>query len=410
MMKLLHFIIYLLESMNMNTTNHEKDWRSPNAPKTNTSDRRKSSGISPTKFYKRPNPVKQNVNINVNPIISCSDIPSPVKENLSNIFRKASNRANLDLINEHNVKLKVRRSAFRMVTSVTIYGLQELALQALRGLYDENEENSKYMFQHLPAISLKNLDSSCGDKDDDCDGSEPSGVSLYVSSSDENSNLACKKRTKKVLGNNVPTSPRSSTRRAEHVQLFLKEKRLRDVSPSSESSAFLPALWSTEPRILSIETSKTGRRKYVVGHFGRLADYYWRKLHASSRHYYELIPEGVPCRLYFDIEFSKKYNKEITEDISETLIFELISELIFEFKGKYNLVIDRKCVVDLEASTSEKFSRHLIVHLPNKALFADNCHAGAFVKAFVGRLALDISKRVLAERSPTLEKVCDLKE
>jgi hypothetical protein len=37
-----------------------------------------------------------------------------------------------------------------------------------------------------------------------------------------------------------------------------------------------------EPRLFPIKTSTTGKRKYVVGSFRRVADNYWRK--AASPH------------------------------------------------------------------------------------------------------------------------------
>jgi hypothetical protein len=61
----------------------------------------------------------------------------------------------------------------------------------------------------------------------------------------------------------------------------------------------LPPIWSMEPRIFAVEKSAAGKRKYIVGHMGRFMDQYWRKSDPNHRHYYELIPEGTPCRLYF---------------------------------------------------------------------------------------------------------------
>ena len=54
-----------------------------------------------------------------------------------------------------------------------------------------------------------------------------------------------------------------------------------------------------EPRMFAVEKSTTGKRRYMVGHLGRFLDYYWRKVDPKHRHYYELIREKTPCRLYF---------------------------------------------------------------------------------------------------------------
>lgn len=59
------------------------------------------------------------------------------------------------------------------------------------------------------------------------------------------------------------------------------------------------SLWSTEPRIFAMEEPTSGKRRYVTCHLGRFMHHYWRGCDSSSRHYYELIREGTPCRLYF---------------------------------------------------------------------------------------------------------------
>lgn len=47
-------------------------------------------------------------------------------------------------------------------------------------------------------------------------------------------------------------------------------------------------------------------------------------------------------------------------------------------KNIYGVDCNRKYIIDLDSSTSSKFSRHLIFHLPG-AVFKDNIHAGDFV-------------------------------
>ena len=62
---------------------------------------------------------------------------------------------------------------------------------------------------------------------------------------------------------------------------------------------FLSTLWSMEPRLFAMETSVKGKRRYISSHLGRFMDHYWRECDGYSRHYYELIKESTPCRLYF---------------------------------------------------------------------------------------------------------------
>eukprot|EP00804_Cyclotella_cryptica_P007655 CCRYP_015234-RA/>CCRYP_015234-RA protein AED:0.02 eAED:0.02 QI:411/1/1/1/0.5/0.33/3/139/739 len=151
-------------------------------------------------------------------------------------------------------------------------------------------------------------------------------------------------------------------------------------------SNFLPILWSIEPRIFAFETSSNGKRRYISAHLGRFMDHYWRECDVYNRHYYELIREGSPCRLYLDLEFSKLSNQELTSEVAESLLTELFGEMKQQFETLYQISIERHQIVDLDSSTSKKFSRHWILHLPNGELFSDARAAGVFMKLLVSRL------------------------
>ena len=88
------------------------------------------------------------------------------------------------------------------------------------------------------------------------------------------------------------------------------------------------------------------------------------------------------------------------------LIEKVCCELHATFKGLFdpNEVLDRKDFVDLDSSSSSKFSRHIIVHLPNKMLFLNTAQVGIFVKNMIARLAEEIGTGLLQNRRPTLAK------
>jgi hypothetical protein len=58
----------------------------------------------------------------------------------------------------------------------------------------------------------------------------------------------------------------------------------------------------------------------------------------------------------------------------DTLLSVIQSTLLDTFSLEY----DASWTVELDSSTPEKFSRHLIIHIPGAA-FKDNSHVGAFV-------------------------------
>ena len=110
---------------------------------------------------------------------------------------------------------------------------------------------------------------------------------------------------------------------------------------------------------------------------------------------------------YLDLEFCKISNSEISSSICETILDELyweLSELFQILYPKHIPPIARSCILDLDSSTSQKFSRHWIVHLPNGALFANAGEAGNFVKLLVGRLAEEIATGTLQKKRPMLAK------
>lgn len=68
---------------------------------------------------------------------------------------------------------------------------------------------------------------------------------------------------------------------------------------------------------------------------------------------------------------------------------EFKQELRYEIKKQFDLNLGSEHIIDLDSSTDAKFSRHIIVHMPNGALFRNAMDCGVFVKNFVGRLVED---------------------
>eukprot|EP00557_Chaetoceros_sp_GSL56_P008669 CAMPEP_0176494752 /NCGR_PEP_ID=MMETSP0200_2-20121128/10281_1 /TAXON_ID=947934 /ORGANISM="Chaetoceros sp., Strain GSL56" /LENGTH=597 /DNA_ID=CAMNT_0017892565 /DNA_START=47 /DNA_END=1837 /DNA_ORIENTATION=+ len=153
--------------------------------------------------------------------------------------------------------------------------------------------------------------------------------------------------------------------------------------------------WSKEPRLFACESNKEGKRKYISTHLGRFINFYWRECDANERHFYELIRENTPCRLYFDIEYNKKANPTIDGKTNETLLNEFFDELQTEVFNVFKLSIDRASIVDMDSSTESKFSHHVIVHMPNKELFRNNIECGIFVKNFISRLAEEVATGIM---------------
>nr|DBA29125.1 TPA: hypothetical protein GDO54_009382 [Pyxicephalus adspersus] len=129
--------------------------------------------------------------------------------------------------------------------------------------------------------------------------------------------------------------------------------------------------------VFALETvlDDVGRRLYLVSTYTEFW-FYYSKRSKTLAHCYEVIPADTVCKLYFDLEFYKPANPEADGQKMVTL---LIKFFIRKLEEHYGLKCSADFVINLDSSTDEKFSRHLIFSLPNAA-FKDNIHVGNFIK------------------------------
>ncbi|XP_015201149.2 DNA-directed primase/polymerase protein isoform X1 [Lepisosteus oculatus] len=145
--------------------------------------------------------------------------------------------------------------------------------------------------------------------------------------------------------------------------------------------------------VFALENGPTeaGQRIYLVTTYAELWHYY-RTYRRSLMHCYEVIPEGAVCKLYFDLEFHRPSNEG--RDGKQMVAFfiqvwsqrssrrrsstDVLQYVCLKLEEEYGIKISRDDVLNLDSSTEEKFSRHLIFLVPNAA-FKDNIHVGHFV-------------------------------
>ncbi|XP_051875642.1 DNA-directed primase/polymerase protein isoform X3 [Pristis pectinata] len=106
-------------------------------------------------------------------------------------------------------------------------------------------------------------------------------------------------------------------------------------------------------------------------------------------HCYEVIPEGAVCHLYFDLEFIKQTNPKHD---GKQMVAKLIQYVCQKLGELYNIPCSVKDVLNLDSSTHEKFSRHLVFHLPNVA-FRNNIHVGNFIRTIMQPVIEVLEKR-----------------
>ncbi|KAF8413231.1 hypothetical protein HHK36_001207 [Tetracentron sinense] len=155
-------------------------------------------------------------------------------------------------------------------------------------------------------------------------------------------------------------------------------------------------VWATFPRqdeamqfakryahvhVFSYQDHLNGQRRFLVSTYTE----FWRRyknMDSKFRHHYEVIQEGLPCHLYFDLEFNRRGNAGKNGDEMVDLLISVILDALLE---KYSIQGNLEWIVELDSSTEEKFSRHLIIRIPETA-FKDNSHAGAFIAEICSRI------------------------
>ncbi|XP_031727275.1 DNA-directed primase/polymerase protein [Anarrhichthys ocellatus] len=156
--------------------------------------------------------------------------------------------------------------------------------------------------------------------------------------------------------------------------------------------------------VFALEKEKTslGQRIFLVTSYSELWHYY-RTYTQSLMHCYEVIPDGAVCKLYFDLEFHKPSNNGAD---GKAMVSSLIQYVCDKLMEVYGIECSANDVLNLDSSTEDKFSRHLIFNLQNAA-FKDNIHMGRFIHAILHSVlstpksGLNVGMNSVAENSET---------
>ena len=150
----------------------------------------------------------------------------------------------------------------------------------------------------------------------------------------------------------------------------------------------LPSERRQRPVAVALEERRTGKRRYMALRWSEFCELYLR-LPATQRHFYELIRESAPVRLYFDLEYAlSDANSRVDGEALVRTVLSAAAAMLFRL---YGLLLEGRHVLQLDSSSSAKFSRHLVVHLPGGRLFRDNRHCGSFCR----RLVAEFRQRLL---------------
>lgn len=137
---------------------------------------------------------------------------------------------------------------------------------------------------------------------------------------------------------------------------------------------------------LSMEDdSQNGARKFISTTFTELLHVYFDMI-PSTRHFYEIIREDTPCRLYLDLEYERGENFNKTkEEEGVSIVTWFVSASL---RDMYSILVHRSDFFEIDSSTPKKFSRHLVLHFPSEplVLFSNNLAVGSVVVDSVNRM------------------------
>ncbi|XP_038880469.1 DNA-directed primase/polymerase protein isoform X2 [Benincasa hispida] len=184
-----------------------------------------------------------------------------------------------------------------------------------------------------------------------------------------------------------PKRPSSLWRLLHEIRVDLSEqsrfklsKQVWSTFPRQEEAINF-ARAHTDVHIFSYQDHFNGQRRFLVSSYSEFWHRY-NSMDSKCRHHYEVIQEGAPCHLYFDLEYSKRINMGKNGDV---MVDSLISVVLEALNEKYSIQGSFDWVLELDSSNEEKFSRHLIIRIP-KVAFKDNSHVGAFVGEICSRI------------------------
>ena len=141
-------------------------------------------------------------------------------------------------------------------------------------------------------------------------------------------------------------------------------------------------------KIFSCEFAAGGARRF----FAASADAIWSRLLRTplpSRHFYEILREDTPVHLYFDLEFNASSDAPEPVAPADASVAFILFRVARALHGEYGVSLRAEHVIHLESSTERKFSRHLVLRLPDGSRWRCTNNAGAFVHALVDALAAE---------------------
>lgn len=115
-------------------------------------------------------------------------------------------------------------------------------------------------------------------------------------------------------------------------------------------------------------------------------DEFWKRfkrMKPENRCFYEIIAEGLPCKIHIDSEVEMEHNPGFDPEKTEKGFFAHIDRLLKDLK----MIEEDETyeTLTLKSSNSKKYSKHFFIDIKGKK-FANNYHVGAFMRRLRDRI------------------------
>ncbi|KAM0880000.1 hypothetical protein ACQ4PT_033872 [Festuca glaucescens] len=187
------------------------------------------------------------------------------------------------------------------------------------------------------------------------------GISPPQSAHKEPSSAAIKFRNRKQMSpivfygspQGVPVKkPMSLLRLLREIHIDLKKQTdliSRDVVWATfprQDEAIRFSKEHADTKIFSYQDHFSGQRRFLVSTY----EEFWRRynnMDPQIRHHYEVIQEGSPCHIYFDLEFNAKINQERDAD---EMVDILVAVTFSALHDKYSIEGQEEWIIELDSS------------------------------------------------------------
>jgi hypothetical protein len=125
-------------------------------------------------------------------------------------------------------------------------------------------------------------------------------------------------------------------------------------------------------KLYSFERDSDGQRKFLVSTWSRFLDECLSYTN-NHGHFYEIIREHTPCRLYFDLEYpicvsSGREHMLTNGDVDgDAIVAKFINLVVWKLHELLGICVDDENVIVLDSSSERKFSKHIIISMHSNA-------------------------------------------